>query len=440
MGDLVRVLFSCTGVGIFNRGIETFFREAFDGLKGAEGIEARLIKGAADRPSSGLRPPSPEGRREPEKDEQVVWCLPRTGTVARLIGKLTGRSAYAVEQWSSFLGVVREIRRFRPHVVFTSDANLMFLLRRFRRLIGVPFRVLYSNGGPVHPPFNRHDFVQQVAPLYRDEALAAGEPPEKHFLVPYGIHVPSAPVTDPAEKLALRRHLGLPLDRQVILSVGWIARQHKRMDYVIEEVARLPQPRPFLQLLGAIDENSSEVIELGNRLLGPQNFAAHSVPYEEVADYYKAADVFVLGSLAEGFGRVYLESLMHGLPTIGHKHPVIEYVLGDAGMLADLSVSGNLAAVLADTLQDRTFFTDEARRRRRESVRSRFDWSVLRPQYAGMFRACARTPIPFPVAQNESASGIDPGMNSSSEPATDIIARQPGMPVGDPLYNPNIRP
>lgn len=382
MDDLVRVLFSCTGVGILNRGIESFFREAFDGLKGAEGIDAMLVKGAGSR-EQGAR-----------SGEQVVWCLARTGWPAQLIGRITGRSAYAVEQWSSFPGVVRAIRKFRPQVIFYSDANLGFLLRRFRRQIGVPFRLLFSNGGPCHPPFDRHDFVHQVAPLYRQEALQAGEPPEKHFLVPYGIHVPIAPISDPVAKRALRGRLGLPLDRQVVLSVGWIARQHKRMDFVIEEVARLPEPRPFLQLLGAIDENSQEIIDLGNRLLGPQNFAARSVPYEEVAGYYRAADVFVLASLAEGFGRVYLEALMHGLPTIGHKHPVIGYVLGDAGLLADFSVPGNLMAVLAHTLGDATLSTNEAGRRRWESVRSRFDWEVLRPQYVDMFRACAKAPMP----------------------------------------------
>lgn len=382
----VRVLFSCTGVGICNRGLETFFREAFDGLKTADCVEAKLLKGAEDR-------------RRKKEDEQVLWCLARTGRLAPLIGRLTGRSAYAIEQWSSFPGVIREIRRFRPHVIFYSDANLGFLLHRFRRPIGVPFRLLFSNGGPCHPPFDRHDFVHQVAPLYLAEALAAGEPPGKHFLVPYGIHVPAAPDSDPAAKRALREGLGLPLDRQVVLSVGWIARQHKRMEYVIEEVARLPEPRPFLQLLGAIDENSPEVIDLGHRLLGLQNFSARSVPYEEVADYYRAADVFVLGSLAEGFGRVYLEALMHGLPTIGHKHPVIEYVLGDAGLLADLSVRDNLTAVLAQTLGDTTLSTNEAKRRRLESVRSRFDWEVLRPQYADMFRACAEAPIPIVSAR-----------------------------------------
>lgn len=447
----IRVLFCCTGVGIFNRGIESFFREAFDGLNSAEGIEARLVKGAelglaTSRSSLTPRPLAPDF----DAQERTVWCLPRTGRFAAWTGRITGRSAYAAEQWSSFPGVVREIRQFRPHVVFTSEANLMFLLRRFRRLIGVPFRVLYSNGGPVHPPFSRHDVVQQVAPFYRDEALAAGEPPEKHFLVPYGIHAPGPPISDPAAKRALRVKLGLPADRPVVLSVGWIAKQHKRMDYVVREVARViemlgatpPRPidrqggkgdastTPFLQLLGAMDEHSPEVIALADQQLGAVNFSAKSVRPDQVADYYRAADIFVLGSLAEGFGRVYLEALMHGLPTIGHRHPVIEYVVGDAGILADLSQPGALAEVLHEELQglpkvDGLQQADGAEQsaesvsgsslpsshapapafglrhpasslaqRRWSSVRDRFGWDVLRPQYAEMFRRAAEAPLP----------------------------------------------
>lgn len=377
-----RVLFSCSGIGIFNRGIETFFREAFDGVLGIPGWEIRLLKGAG-----------------PESiGEKKLRCLPRTGALAPPIGRITGRSAYAVEQWSSFFSVAREIRRFRPHVVFTSEANMMFLLRRFRMRIGVPFRVLYSNGGPCHPPFTRHDFVHQVAPFYRDEAIAFGEPEGKHLLVPYGIHVPSQPFPAAEERKSLRVRLGLPRDRPVILSVGWIARQHKRMDYVIREVAALPGPRPFLQLLGAMDEGSGELVTLGRDLLGPANFAAASVAPEAVADYYRAADVFVLGSLAEGFGRVYLEALAHGLPTIGHRHPVIEYVLGEAGIIGDLSKTSGLSSVLVVELAKLRTTTPEEMKWRRESVRSRFGWDLLRPAYADMFRTAANAPMPWVTA------------------------------------------
>ena len=372
----VRVLFSCSGIGIYNRGIESFFREAFDGLKSAPSLEARLIKGAGAS----------------SEDEWVVPCLPRTGRLAGMIGKMTGRSAYAVEQWTTFPWVVAKIRKFRPEVIFYSDANLAFLLRRFRRQIGVPFRLLFSNGGPCRPPFDRHDGVQQVAPFYLETALQAGEPTDKHFLVPYGIRIASLPKLDSLARAALRRSLNQPVDRPVILSVGWIARQHKRMDYVIEEVASLPEPRPFLQLLGAMDEHSPEIIALARERLGEGNFQVSSVPYEQVGAYYQAADVFVLGSLQEGFGRVYLEALMHGLPTLGHRHPVIEYVLGDVGRLGDFSQPGGLAALLPEALAQAD--DEVASHRRQASVRQRFGWENLQAAYVTMFQATAQRPLP----------------------------------------------
>lgn len=373
----VRVLFSCTGVGVFNRGIESFFREAFDGLKAAPELEARLLKGAED---------SGEPRtRNAEHHERTVWCLPRTRLLASWIGKLTRRSAYAVEQWSSFPGVVHHIRQFRPDVLFTSEANLIFLLRRFRRQIGVPFRILYSNGGPVHPPFTRYDFVHQVAPLYYEEAIQAGEPKEKHFHVPYGIRPPKEDFLFGSKRNSIRSDLGLPLDRKVVLSVGWIAKQHKRTDYVIREIASMPHPRPFLVMLGAMDDDSAEVVDLARELLGEGEFIARSVEYSKVADYYRAADVFVLGSLAEGFGRVYLEALAHGLPTIGHDHPVIRYVLGSTGIVADLSKEGSLASNLSLVLQKEPSPQDAYRRR--QDVLNRFSWERLQSEYLWMFRS-----------------------------------------------------
>jgi glycosyltransferase involved in cell wall biosynthesis len=293
-----------------------------------------------------------------------------------------------IEQWSSFPSVVAQIREFRPHVVFYSDANLGFLLFRLRRWIGVPYRLLFSNGGPVRPPFDRTDFVHQVNPVSHQEALDADEAPEKHFLVPYGIHLIEAPtLIGTHERKALRRRLGLPVDRQVILSVGWIRSVHKRMDYVIEEVAKLPGPRPYLQLLGAMDEGSPEIVALGARLLGRDGFGARSVPYEEVFDYYRAADCFVLGSLQEGFGRVYLEALMHGLPVIAHDNPVTRYVLSSQGKLGDLSRPGVLAGLVGEELK--RLYNLPLRRTRWASVRERFSWPALAGNYREMFQICA---------------------------------------------------
>lgn len=365
-----RVLFCCTGVGIFNRGIESFFREAFDGLKSAPGLNASLIK----------------GRGESFRDEHCVPCVPRTAKIAETLGRTVGRNGYVVEQLSSFPFVVQKIRELRPHVVFYSDSNLGFQLFRWRRFIGVPFQLLFSNGGPCSAPFDRTDFVHQVAPFYCDQAIAAGEQPERHFTVPYGIGLCAEPSANPAVQRELRKCLSLPEDRKIVLSVGWISRTHKRMHYLIEELARLPQPRPFLQMLGAMDASSEEVLALAHNLLGADGFAARSVAYREVFDYYGAADLFVLASLQEGFGRVYLEALMHGLPTIAHRHPVMSYVLDDAGILGDLSREGELAGILKVELAKP--LDQQQMTRRWASVRNRFSWPALAPQYVAMF-ACA---------------------------------------------------
>jgi 1,2-diacylglycerol 3-alpha-glucosyltransferase len=370
----LKIFFSCSGVGILDRGIETFFREAFDGLRGTDGLDITLYKGAG----------------EEKTDERVLWNVPRTGRFARFLGAVIRRNAYMAEQLSSFPSMVRAIRMHRPGIIFYSDSNLGFQLFRWRKQIGVPFRLLFSNGGPCHPPFTRTDYVHQIAPVYLEEALAAGEPAHRQRMVPYGIFVPKgAPdVGEPARRV-VRELLRLPLDRQIVLSVGWISAQQKRMDYLVNEVARLPAPRPYLVLLGAMDDQSETILELAREKLGAENFTARSVPYNEVGNYYCTADAFVLASMQEGFGRVFLEALIYGLPVFAHDHPVMRFVLGNEGRLADLSQPGCLSAKLQEELREHT--TPEVAARRRESVRERFSWEMLAPRYREMFFDCART-------------------------------------------------
>jgi len=390
----LKIFFSCSGVGILDRGIEVFFREAFDGLRGSDGLDIALYKGAGDQ----------------KPDEHILGNLPRTSRAAELLGKLVRRSSYTVEQLSTFPSMVHAVRKHRPDIIFYSDANLGFQLFRWRKQIGVPYRLLFSNGGPCHPPFDRTDYVHQVTPFYYDEAIAAGESPRRHRVVPYGIDVPrGAPDTDVNLRNDLRRKIGLPVDRPVVLSVGLISAQQKRMDYLVKEIAQLCNfgslssgglaVSPYLVMLGAIDESSNEIISLANGKLGECNFTVRSVPHDEVAEYYSAADLFVLASLQEGFGRVFLEALIYGLPVIAHDHPVMRFVLGEHGVFADLSRKGALVGLIHEFVtrnlsvggsDDRS---QEAANRRREYVRARFSWLVLRSQYREMFFDCANATI-----------------------------------------------
>ena len=366
----IKVHLVCTGVGIINRGIETFARECFDGLYGTEGLDIKLFKGAGKE----------------KTDEYRLWNIPRNGKLAPFLGKFIKRNGYVVEQLSSFLPFVQQIRKGKPDIIFYSDSNLGFQLYRWRKLIGIPYKLIFSNGGPCNPPFSRTDHVQQVTPFYRDMALEAGEPDNKHSLVPYGINIPSGtPLYFPEAKLQIRQKLGLPSDRPIVLTVGWISSQHKRMDYVINEIAALSEPKPYLVMLGHMDqENSPPILRLAAQKLGQANFTARSVPYEQVPEYYQTADIFTLGSLKEGFGRVYLEALIHGLPCIVHDHPVMRFVLKEQGIFANFVQSGALTQALTDLLGRSS--SPENAITRREYVRKNFSWNSLVPAYLKMFQ------------------------------------------------------
>jgi len=375
----IKVFFVCTSLGNTRRGIESFFREAFDAMHGYPGLQAELYKGG--------------GKDAP--DEYRLWCFPKFSWPARILAKLIRRNGYVVEQLSFLPAIIRRIRRGNPDIIFYSDANLAMRLQRWRKKIGVPYRLMYSNGAPVKPPFDGADHVQQVTPLYYQEALDFGESPAKHSLVPYGIKMPAGdPVLDLDIRSQLRQHLNLPVDRKILISVGWISAYHKRMDYVINEVASLPvAERPFVVLLGEIDEASPPVIALAKQKLGEANFAIRSVPYEQVNDYYQSADVFTLASLKEGFGRVYLEALIQGLPCVVNDHPVTRYVLGDEGVFGDLSKPGELASRLPALLSQPP--DPAAMARRREHVRRNFGWDALRPAYLQMFKDCYHNSRPL---------------------------------------------
>ena len=384
-----------------DRGIEMFFREAFDGLRGTDGLDITLYKGAG----------------EEKLDERVLWNVRRTGRAARFLGAAIRRDSYVAEQLSTFPSMVRAVRKHRPDIIFYSDSNLGFQLFRWRKEIGVPFRLLFSNGAPCHPPFDRTDYVHQVTPFYYEEAIAAGESLDRHRMVPYGINVPQGP-PDRSENTRrdLRRKLSLPEDRPIVLSVGWISAKQKRMDYLVNEIASLqdygstgpgeasqrvvsPLTVPFLVMLGAIDEESLPIIALAREKLR-ENFIVRSVPHSEIADYYRAADLFVLASLQEGFGRVFLEALIHGLPVIAHDHPVMRYVLGSEAALGDLSKRQELAALIGgflrehETIKQQHYEITEGAIRRPEAVRQRFSWTVLRDQYKEMFFDCFRKVTP----------------------------------------------
>lgn len=385
----IRVALVCSGLGHVRRGYETFMQEMFEALRRERMLDLWLFKGSGERTEREIPLPN----------------LARAGFGARLAGELTGRGPYVVEQATLSASLLPHLSRIRPQVVYYCDPTIGRVLWHWRGLTDAPYRLLLHNGGPHPPPHRWCDHVQQLTPAAMVEAVAAGQSPARQTLLPCGVHIgPEPRPLSLSERASLRRDLALPADRPVVLSVGALNRAHKRMDYLITEVAALADLRPYLVMLGEPEQETPAVRAMAEALLGRDGFAMRTVRREEVDGYYRAADVFGLASLQEAFGLAYVEALAHGLPSVAHDQGVTRFVLGEQGLLTDLRRPGFLADALRTALSEDNGVAHRVRRHR--WVRDRFGWDALLPEYVAMLTRLAAAAAPVRARRLEPAAGV----------------------------------
>ncbi|WP_293123540.1 glycosyltransferase family 4 protein, partial [Moorena sp. SIO4G3] len=382
---MTKVFLICSGLGHIQRGYESFAQECFAALSQESSLDITLFKGGG----------------KSDKKMITLWNLPRYSWMAGQLGRLVKQvseffkkgdyfvrqEGYFIEQASFTLSLLSHIYRKRPEVIYFSDDGLGYLLWHWRRLTKQNYKLLFRNGGALSPPFSRWDHVQQLTPIHFKQALTYGEPADQQSLLPSGFFIPAKlQILSPLEREALREKLGLPKQQPLILSVAAINKSHKRMDYIINEVASLPKPRPFLVLLGQQDAESPEIIQLGQELLGVDQFQVRTVAREQVTNYYQVADLFVLASLHEGLPRVIVEAMSHGLPCLAHDYDITHFVLGNEGYFANFELTGSLANLITQVLSEG--YNDSKRENCHNTVYERFSWQELSPAYIDMIERC----------------------------------------------------
>ncbi len=217
------------------------------------------------------------------------------------------------------------------------------------------------------------------------------------------------------EKGDLRRRLGIPADRTIVLYAGRLSRA-KGVLMLIEGWRELSGRFPDLHLLlvgggkGSWDDCEEEARRLvhAHRLTERVSFAGQS---DRVHEYMQCADVYVCPSDYEGFSLAIAEALACALPVVvtavGAAPEIIEP--GVSGFLFPPKDRQAMVEALAACLGERARWP-EISRRARESAEP-FDLARVADRYAALCRelALARAAAAPPAAPRGRLQGSSSG-------------------------------
>lgn len=201
-----------------------------------------------------------------------------------------------------------------PPLVASVHTSMRQTLRASARGSGAPLaqRAMWAGA---RLALRRAGAVIVVSSMVREE-IGFGE------IVPPALDMP---VAEPGARDRVRRELGTPADRLVILAVGRL-HPDKQLDVFIRAVdgtgaeGWIAGDGPQRPRLAALAEGT------GVRLLGHR---------ADVGDLLAAADIFALPAAAESYGFAVMEAVGAGLPVIATRTGSIPELVGEAGVLVD---------------------------------------------------------------------------------------------------------
>lgn len=231
-----------------------------------------------------------------------------------------------------------------------------------------------------------HDLARRTQEIYRTglaiEVVSLGmRPPE----LPAGVD---------------RSALGLAADRVYLLTIGRLVRR-KNLAHLIRTLATVERRDLELLVLGEGPERQALSALAHDEGLAERVHFLGFVEEDRKRALLKAADIFVLPSLHEAFGLVYLEGMHAGLPVIAARPGGQEDFLtdGETGYLVAHADRPGLAEAIAD-LADHP---DKRRRmgERAREVARRFTAEATADGYERLFNEALRQRLEVPATAVE---------------------------------------
>lgn len=365
----MKIALLCSGLGHVDRGHEIFARDLFEMLKGS--LDITLFKGGGQS-ANGERVIDNIPRNSPLLAEVKMAVSPKWTSAAQEQERLR------VETETFAYASLRPLLEGAYDVIHCLEQEVCNILYAHRHIFARTPKIVFSNGGAILArDLPRCDFVQEHTDYNLSRSARS-----KAFMIPHGV---DRKLFHPGVKTDFRKEHGIPSDAFVVITVGTICYWHKRMDYVIREVAAVPGA--YLVIVGQECADTEQILALGREMMGDRIIFTR-MPHDELPRAYAAADVFVLGSLFETFGIVYIEAMAMGLPVICTNHVNQQSIVKD-GIFVDMSKAGSLSGALS---QAKPAMLESLRVKGPENVAQHYDLTLLRQRYIEQYRRIAEAP------------------------------------------------
>jgi glycosyltransferase involved in cell wall biosynthesis len=156
----------------------------------------------------------------------------------------------------------------------------------------------------------------------------------------------------------IAEHLRMRLTRRVtatiargvprVLRIPFVNPYATQMSFTIEAVSQLDD----VSLLICGDGPDVQFFQhLCESKLGGSRFKIVKVDFADIPNVYRSVNAFTLPSEDEPFGRVYLEAMASGLPVIATDDAMRRTLIGNAGVVCDVTNVSKYADAIANTLK-----------------------------------------------------------------------------------------
>lgn len=174
------------------------------------------------------------------------------------------------------------------------------------------------------------DYFIVISQIIEKELRVIGVPKSKLVPIPNGIDMERFTPSSDSERVALRRQLGLP-EGFIVIYTGRLD-GIKRVENLISVWANIQKvfPEATLLIVGTGPDEDALRRSAGSGIVFTGNV-------KDVATYLRAANLFVLPSISEGFSLSTLEALACGLPVIATRVGAIPELIqhGQNGWIVD---------------------------------------------------------------------------------------------------------